>query len=282
MKGNLKSNSLISVGIPFYNAEKYLSDAIKSVLAQIYQNWELILMDDGSADGSLEIAKIYARKDDRIRVISDSRNRGLGARLNELTALSNGEYIARMDADDVMHPQRLQRQFEILENHPNIDVLGTNAYVIDENNLVFGIRYKNQVGLSKIEQFIHPTIMGKKQWFLDNPYDEKAIRIEDAELWYRTKQFSNFMMTNEPLLFYREFGNNYYKKYFQANGSAMHILNKYPEDKFWKNFFLLNKVKGSIYKILNVIGKEQILIERRNEEVFEKKIAFEKLLKTYE
>ena len=232
---------MISIGISIYNAEKYLVDAINSVLEQTYENWELVLIDDGSKDKSLEIAKGFAQKDNRIKVFSDSKNKGLGARLNELAALSNGEYIARMDADDIMHPKRLETQLQILKDNPNIDVLGTNAYVIDENDLVFGMRYRQQSGLIKVEHFIHPTIMGKKQWFLDNPYDEKAIRIEDAELWYRTKQFSNFMMTNEPLLFYREFGNNYYKKYFQANGSAMHILDKYPEDNFWKNFFLLNK-----------------------------------------
>ena len=274
--------SLISIGIPFFNAEKYLAFAIQSVIAQSYQNWELILVDDGSSDNSLSIAKKFAEQDSRINVISDGKNKGLGARLNELAALSNGEYIARMDADDIMHPNRLETQLQILKDNPNIDVLGTNAYVIDENDLVFGMRYRENSGLIKVEHFIHPTIMGKKQWFLDNPYDEKAIRIEDAELWYRTKQLSNFMMTNEPLLFYREFGNNYYKKYFQANSSAIHILNKYPEDKFWKNFFLSNKIKGSVYKIFNMIGKEQILIERRNEEVFEEKIAFEKLLKIHE
>lgn len=273
---------MITVGIPFYNAEDFLAEAIKSVLAQTYQNWELILVDDGSIDNSFEIAREFELQDKRIKVFSDGENRNLANRLNQIAKLASMRYLVRMDADDIMHPQRLQRQFEILENYPNIDVLGTNAYVIDENNLVFGIRYKNQVGLSKVEHFIHPTIMGKKQWFLDNPYDEKAIRIEDAELWYRTKSFSNFMITNEPLLFYREFGNNYYKKYFQANGSAMHILNKYPEDKFWKNFFLSNKVKGSMYKILNVIGKEQVLIDRRNEKIFEKKINFEKWLEIHE
>ena len=273
---------MITVAIPFYNAQNFLADSIESVLNQTYKEWQLILIDDGSKDKSLEIAKQYAQNDNRILVISDGDNKNLGSRLNQIAKLAKTRYLARMDADDIMHPQRLQRQFEILENNPNIDVLGTNAYVIDENNLVFGIRYKNQFGLSKVEHFIHPTIMGKKQWFLDNPYDEKAIRIEDAELWYRTKSFSNFMITNEPLLFYREFGNNYYKKYFQANGSAMHILNKYPEDKFWKNFFLSNKVKGSMYKILNVIGKEQVLIDRRNEKIFEKKINFEKWLEIHE
>lgn len=272
---------LISVGIPFFNAEKFLSKAIESVISQSYDNWELLLLDDGSNDGSLEIAKRFEQHDNRVKVFSDGKNKGLGARLNELAMLSNGEYIARMDADDIMHPQRLETQLQILTDNPSIDVLGTNAYVIDENDLVFGMRYRQQSGLIKVEHFIHPTIMGKKQWFLDNPYDEKAIRIEDAELWYRTKSSSNFYITYEPLLFYREFGNNYYKKYFQANGSAMHILNKYPEDKFWKNFFLSNKIKGSVYKIFNMIGKEQILIERRSEEIFEKKIAFENLLELH-
>lgn len=276
------NKDFISVGIPFFNAEKFLSKAIESVISQSYDNWELLLLDDGSNDGSLKIAKGFEQQDNRIKVFSDSKNKGLGARLNELAALSNGEYIARMDADDIMHPQRLETQLQILTDNSSIDVLGTNAYVIDENDLVFGMRYRQQSGLIKVEHFIHPTIMGKKQWFLDNPYDEKAIRIEDAELWYRTKSSSNFYITYEPLLFYREFGNNYYKKYFQANGSAMHILNKYPEDKFWEDFFRLNKIKGSIYWFLNIIGKEQILINKRSEEVFDNKIALEKWLEVYE
>ena len=273
---------MITVSIPFFNAEQFLSKAIESVISQSYDNWELLLLDDGSNDGSLKIAKGSEQQDNRIKVFSDSKNKGLGARLNELAALSKDEYIARMDADDIMHPNRLETQLQILKDNPNIDVLGTNAYVIDENDLVFGMRYKENSGLIKVEHFIHPTIMGKKQWFLDNPYDEEAIRIEDAELWYRTKSFSNFMMTNEPLLFYREFGSSYYKKYFLANSSAEHILNKYPNDNFWRNFFLLNKMKGSTYKLLNLLGKEQVLIDRRNEEIFEKKIALEKWLEIHE
>lgn len=276
------NKDLISVGIPFFNAEKFLSKAIESVINQSYDNWELLLLDDGSTDSSLKIAKKFQEQDDRIKVFYDGKNKGLGARLNELAVLSSGEYIARMDADDIMHPQRLDIQLHILKDNPNIDVLGTNAYVVDEYDLVFGLRFKNKVGLTKVENFIHPTIMAKKQWFIGNPYDERAIRIEDAELWYRTKSSCNFMMANEPLLFYREFGSGYYKKYFLANGSARHILEKYPNDKFWESFFLSNKIKGSIYKILNILNKEQFLIERRNEEIFEKKIAFEKWIEIHE
>lgn len=265
---------MISIGISIYNAEKYLVDAINSVLEQTYENWELVLIDDGSKDKSLEIAKGFAQKDNRIKVFSDSKNKGLGARLNELAALSNGEYIARMDADDIMHPQRIQRQFEILENHPNIDVLGTNAYVIDENNLVFGIRYKNQVGLSKVEHFIHPTIMGKKQWFLDNPYDENAIRIEDAELWYRTKQFSNFMMTNEPLLFYREFGSYYYPKYIKVLPSLIYLNKKYPLDKFWTKVLVLSSANIPLYYIFEVILKSSHLKKRRSQTIYQSPINY--------
>lgn len=276
------NKDFISVGIPFFNAEKFLPKAIESVINQSHQNWELLLVDDGSTDGSLEIAKKFQQQDNRIKVFHDGKNKGLAVRLNELVNLSQGVYIARMDADDIMHPKRLEKQIQVLQQHPNIDVLGTNAYTIDENNLVFGRRFNKTEGLQKVESFIHPTIMAKKQWFLDNPYDEKAIRIEDIELWYRAKHHSDFMMVNEPLLFYREFGNNYFKKYFLANSSESHILKKYPKDRFWEDFFRLNKIKGSIYWFLNIIGKEQILINKRSEEVFDNKIALEKWLEVYE
>lgn len=265
-------NKLVSIGIPFYNAEKYLAFAIQSVVDQSYENWELILVDDGSTDNSLKIAQDFAHRDARIRVICDGENRQLPYRLNQLIKESKGKFIARMDADDIMHPKRLENQLAILKSHADIDVLGTNAYVIDENNLVFGRRYKQTEGLKKVESFIHPSIMGKKSWFLDNLYDKKAIRIEDAELWYRTKQHSNFMITCEPLLFYREFGQDYYKKYFLANISKKYILQKYNYSSFWKKFFKLNKVKGNLYYLANLLNQEQRLINKRNQIIFDRKV----------
>lgn len=263
---------LISVGIPFFNAEKYLAFAIQSVVDQSYENWELILVDDGSTDNSLKIAQDFAHRDARIRVICDGENRQLPYRLNQLIKESKGKFIARMDADDIMHLKRLENQMAILKSHADIDVLGTNAYVIDENNLVFGRRYKQTEGLKKVESFIHPSIMGKKSWFLENLYDEKAIRIEDAELWYRTKQHSNFMITCKPLLFYREFGQDYYKKYFLANISKKYILQKYNDSSFWKKFFKLNKVKGNLYYLANLLNQEQRLINKRNQIIFDRKV----------
>ena len=233
---------MVTIGLPFYNAEKYLALAIESVLQQTYTNWELLLLDDGSTDNSLCIAQSYAQKDSRIKVISDGKNKNLATRLNELPSLAQGLYLARMDADDIMHPARIERQLAVLETHSEIDVLGTNAYIINDENAVTGTRYpitpKNT--LTRVRGFIHPTIIAKKQWFLENPYNTKALRMEDAELWYRTHSKYHFVRLNEPLLFYREVGNNYYKKYFLAQQSKAYIFSKYPNESYWKHYFRAN------------------------------------------
>lgn len=258
---------MVTVAIPFYNAEQFLAQAIESVLAQTYADWKLILLDDGSKDNSLNIAQAYAEKDSRITVLSDGENRNLGYRLNQIPFMIETEYLARMDADDIMHPERIEKQLNILTNNPNIDVLGTNAYTIDEDNNVVGVRKKfsNPDSLDKVEGFIHPTVMAKTEWFRQNPYDVKAVRIEDLELWYRTASKYNFMMLSEPLLYYREIGKNYYRKYFLANTCKRYILTKYPNDSFWKKFFLLNVLKGCVYWLYNLFGKEQVLVNKRNQ-----------------
>src|SRR5699024_9933597 len=129
-----------SIGIPFYNAESYLEDAICSVLAQTYSYWELILVDDGSTDRSLEIAKQYAATDERIRVISDGKNKRLAARLNQIIIESKYEYIARMDADDLMSNDRLKLQLQVLEKNKKIDFVTTGCLTIGKDNELTGVR----------------------------------------------------------------------------------------------------------------------------------------------
>ena len=257
---------MVTIGLPFYNAEKYLALAIESVQAQTYTDWDLLLLDDGSTDNSLSIAQSYAQKDSRIKVISDGKNKNLATRLNELPSLAQGLYLARMDADDIMHSARIERQLAVLETHPEIDVLGTNAYIINDENVVTRTRYPltPENTLTRVKSFIHPTIIAKKQWFLENPYDTKALRIEDAELWYRTHSKYHFVRLNEPLLFYREVGNNYYKKYFLAQQSKAYIFNKYPNEGYWKQYFRSNFLKGIVYRIAHIFGMEQWLVNRRN------------------
>ncbi len=262
----------VTIAIPFYNAEQFFEKAIESVIDQSFSSWNLLLVDDGSTDSSMRIAKSYAEKDNRIKVISDGQNKNLGFRLNQIPTLVSTEYLVRMDADDIMHPKKIEKQLTIFKENPYIDVLGTNAYSIDENDQVFGIRYNPDSSyLADVTSFIHPTIMAKTKWFLDNPYDDKAIRIEDTELWYRTLENNNFKMITEPLFFYREVGKDYYKKYFKANDAKPYILKKYKNAPFWKKFFAGNVLKGLSYYIFNLLGKENYLIRRRNSIIMKKK-----------
>ena len=137
---DLESSTLLSVGIPFYNAEQYLDFAIQSVLAQSYENWELILLDDGSTDDSLRIANKFTKIDKRIRVISDGENKKLPYRLNQLITESKGDFFARMDADDLMHPNRLEKQLRFLENNTKYDLVSSGLISIDNANKVQGYR----------------------------------------------------------------------------------------------------------------------------------------------
>lgn len=269
----------VTIAIPFYNAEKFLAQAIDSVLWQTYTDWKLILLDDGSTDNSLAIAKTYAQSDSRITVISDGQNKNLGYRLNQIPTLVDTEYLARMDADDIMHPKRIEKQINILINHPEINVLGTNAYTINEKDEVVGKRYEDNQSkeIINVEGFIHPTIMARTEWFAKNPYDVEAVRIEDVELWYRTHKTSRFMMLTEPLLFYREIGTDYYKKYFKSNDAKKYILRKYANAKYWNVFFKTNKFKGLIYYLFNLVGMEKLLIQKRNKIIYKKRCNF----KTY-
>ena len=264
--------SLVTIGLSVYNAEKYLYLAISSVLKQTYVNFEFIIIDDGSTDSSVEIIKSF--KDDRILFISDGMNKGLPFRLNQIVELAKGDYVARMDADDIMHPKRIEKQLEILQVNPEIDVLGTNAYSINEHNEVEGIRLavdlENPVVID-CKSFIHPTIMAKTEWFRNNPYDVQAVRIEDFELWYRTREFSTFKVLTEPLFFYREFGDNYYKKYSLALKSKDYILSKHSKNvDFWKKYFKDKFIKSKVYRLFDIFGLEKILINERNSMKFKK------------
>lgn len=269
---NTTKQPLVSIGIPFYKDASYLSYAILSVLKQSYQNWELILMDDGSTDGSLEIAESF--KDERIRVVSDGQNKGLPARLNEIVSLSKGEYVARMDADDIMHPLRIEKQLEYLRNNPKVDVVGTSSYIINDSNQILGrsrpwhIVPKKTADIFAVGSFIHPSVMAKKVWFEENPYDIKLRRMQDLGLWIRTLPFSNFASMKEPLLFYRAVEKNVTKKYLStqkySRGFFYQILIKERKEYIlgWKLYFK-TYLKSLIYIVSYLIGKTDLLVKKR-------------------
>jgi glycosyltransferase involved in cell wall biosynthesis len=253
---------MVTIGIPFYNVRKTLADAVRSIFAQTFQDWELILLDDGSTDGSLELAKKIM--DDRVRVVSDGINKGIAARLNQISNLAQGDYIARMDGDDLMHPDRIERQYEYLRDNQTIDVVGASTYSLDHENIVTGGLRVSDDNLSMRSVFrsralVHPTIMGKKEWFLRFPYNQALKKTEDAELWCRSiarSQIKN--MGNYFLYYYRKINLFDYEIYRISSEEMKAVIKRYgPKSvgRFETILCLLSvSVKKNIYWLLTNIG----------------------------
>lgn len=199
---------LVSIAMPFYNCRETLAPALISVIRQTYPNWELLLCDDGSTDGSLDCARSF--QDARIAVSTDPRRRGLAALLNQCIDRARGEYIARMDADDIAYPGRIERQVRFLEEHRDIDLAGSQMLIFAEDGAPLGKRalpcdHQDIVANPAVSFGIgHPTWMGRASWFRRYRYNPRAIRYEDAELLYRSYRESRFANLPEILHAYRE------------------------------------------------------------------------------
>ena len=118
MTGTRAAEPAVTIGLPFLDCAGTLRETLQSIFAQTHTDWELLLVDDGSRDGSLEIAQ--AVDDARVRVVSDGSNRGLVHRLNQIADLARARHLCRMDADDLMHPRRVEAQLGFLEAHPDV------------------------------------------------------------------------------------------------------------------------------------------------------------------
>lgn len=177
---------MVTIGLPVYNAERWIGEAIESILKQTYEDWELIVSidEEEGRDRTLEIITNYELQitSSKIRVIADGEHRGISARINQQVAMARGEYFARMDADDVMLPERLALQVKYLQEHPEVDVCGTGAGEWT---------------------FIHPSVMGRTEWFREHPYRSECDGCEDWDLWTRTRKISTFGFLQEPLIIYR-------------------------------------------------------------------------------
>ena len=144
----------ISVLMPVYQAERYLEEAVESILAQSFDNFELLALDDGSTDASPDILEALARRDDRIRV-RRTEHAGLVSQLNQGLAEARGEFIARMDADDVSHPARFERQLAYLDAHPDCVAVGTGTDEVDPERRIirtFDIRTTHEEIESRLMQ----------------------------------------------------------------------------------------------------------------------------------
>ena len=212
----------ISVIMSVYNGEPYLREAVESILNQTFGDFEFIIINDGSTDGTGAILARYQRIDDRIRVYHQE-NQGLIASLNRGCHLAQGKYIARMDADDVSLPDRLARQAYYMEVHPEIGILGTWIEYIDENGEPRGEhRIPTAPGLIGwlflFGNFLaHPSVMMRRN-VVERVgfYRPEALHVEDYDLWMRASIFTGIANIPEALLQYRVWEGSVCSRYFQT------------------------------------------------------------------
>ena len=175
-----------------HNGEKYLREAIESILNQTFTDFEFIIVNDGSTDDSLEIIQSY--NDERIKIINNEKNIGLTKSLNKALKAARGEYIARQDADDISLPNRFEEQVKYFEEHPETALLGTNNYFIDEKGKIVGKRIVlAKPGIKDLfeeNHFNHGSTMFKKE-VIDKlgGYNELIKYSQDYELWLRIAEY---------------------------------------------------------------------------------------------
>ena len=197
----------VSIIMSSYNSEKYIRSCINSILNQSFNDFELIIIDDASSDKTRDIIKSY--QDKRIVFIQNNSNLGLTKNLNKAIKMSKGKYIARIDSDDVCVKERLAVQYDFMEKHPKVDVIGSNAYLINENNRIIGIT-DEAVSEKKIfskaplmNPLLHPTVMMRSSLIKQYYYNENYRVCQDFELWNRLLLQHKIVSIKKPLVYYR-------------------------------------------------------------------------------
>ncbi len=195
----------ISVLMSVYNGEKYLKACIDSILDQTFKDFEFIIINDASTDQTSKIIQFYT--DSRIVIINNDKNLKLGAALNRGVKKARGKYIARMDADDISHPERLKTQYEFMEKNPNIGVCGSWVRT-------FGRKFKTicrnpvfyediKASLLFYNSMAHPSVFIRKELLLKYPYNENFARVQDYNLWAELADKTEFHNIPRVLLDFR-------------------------------------------------------------------------------
>ncbi len=198
----------VSVVMPVYNGEKYLREAIDSILNQTFSDFEFIIINDCSADSTEQIIMSYT--DDRIVYVKNEKNMGVAESLNRGIDLAKGEYIARMDADDISLPERFEKQVKFMDKHTDIGVCGSNIFLFNEDGILrehtFLSEYEDiKVGMLFGCSFAHPSVIIRKSVLKENnfKYNSQFEKTEDYELWGRLAEVCKLYNINEFMLKYR-------------------------------------------------------------------------------
>ena len=192
--------------MPVYNGAKYLNEAIDSILNQTFSDFEFLIIDDGSTDQSINQIMLY--DDPRIKLIINTKNMGQSKTLNKGLNLARGEYIARMDQDDISMPERLERQSKFMKDNPEVDVVGTWLQLMGKYDEILELETKSEdikMNLLTNENLAHPTVMIRKRTLVkyDLNYNPAYSVAQDYDLWVRMFDLCSFANIPEALIKYR-------------------------------------------------------------------------------
>lgn len=189
----MDTSKKISILMGIYNCADTLREAIDSIVAQTYTNWQFIICDDGSSDESYTIAKEYEAADpQRFVVIRNEKNLGLNATLNKCLKLADGEYVARMDGDDLCVPDRFEKEAAVLNGHPEYAIVSSHMTTFDEGGEWGCVKTLERPQVrdfpTQVPMFCHAPCMIRREAFLDvegYTVDKRLLRVEDYHLWYK-------------------------------------------------------------------------------------------------
>jgi GT2 family glycosyltransferase len=199
---------ICDVILPVFNNDSTVVSAATSILKQTCSDLRLLVLDDGSTDHSLALLREF--DDPRIEIVENSENAGLPIRLNQAVGMVEAPYVARMDADDIAHPERLERQIATLENDDSLDLVGCWVVTIDEDDTLIGCRRfptdHDEIIARPYRSILmaHPAWCGRAEWFKANPYNPADVKAQDQALLLRSRKSSRFGNIPEFLLAYRE------------------------------------------------------------------------------
>lgn len=219
----MKKSPLISIVMPVHNGGKFVAEAISSVLNQTYINWELVIVDDASTDETKKILRKFVELDERIVIVKHSINQGIAKSLNDGIKQSKGQYVARMDSDDAMMPNRLMVQVSFMQSRPNVVVCGTDMEEIDDSGIIIGHRHVPSSNKKICEMMWyamglqHPTMMFNRLLIPSDFSWYRSIRyVEDLDLIFRLLKYGKVANVVQNLYQYRIHGQNESLKHMRA------------------------------------------------------------------
>ncbi len=257
----------VSIIFPVYNAAHFLPAAIESIKKQIYEDFECIAIDDGSTDESGKLLDTIAAKDSRWKIIHQA-NAGLVASLNTAIGLARGTYIARMDADDISLPERLQKQVEFLDSHKDVGIVGCSYGVINEAGHIIGsepVFFNDRdlrLSLLHTHTFAHGSVMIRAtvlNQVSQPPYQSAAGYVEDVDLWTRIAKISRLAGLPEILYLWRKNPDSISHTKFQTQHQQVQAV----YDRYRGAFSWIETIKTITWKTLNRYHTTQSIVQEQ-------------------